>query len=125
MFTNIGSLLIDKDSRAFRIILIQFSCACPTVISSICGKSFHFPFPYFVIFVLRYFLSMLSVHSSGYTISTFSYLESITQSAGGEIYEVVGSSMSMGARCEIGNKASEGQAPGVYGAGFAVDLHQE
>ena len=26
-----------------------------SVISSISGKSFHFPFPYFVIFVLRYF----------------------------------------------------------------------
>ena len=26
-----------------------FSCAYPTVISSISGKSFHFPFPYFVI----------------------------------------------------------------------------
>jgi hypothetical protein len=31
--------------------LIQFPCACPTVISSISGKSFHFPFPYFVIYV--------------------------------------------------------------------------
>ena len=33
-------------------------CLClpvPFVISSIPGKSFHFPFPYFVIFVLRYF----------------------------------------------------------------------
>ena len=26
-----------------------FSCACPSVISSISGKSFRFPFPYFVI----------------------------------------------------------------------------
>ena len=25
-----------------------FSCACPTVITSISSKSFHFPFPYFV-----------------------------------------------------------------------------
>ena len=32
-----------------------FSCACPTVITSISGKSLHFPFPYFVIFVLRCF----------------------------------------------------------------------
>ena len=30
------------------VFLNQFSCACPTVISSISGKSFHFPFPYFV-----------------------------------------------------------------------------
>ena len=55
VFTNIYSLLIDKDGRACRNILIQFSCAYPTVISSISGKSFHFPFPCFVIFVLRYF----------------------------------------------------------------------
>ena len=32
-----------------------FSCAHPSVISSISGKSFYFPFPYFVIFVLWYF----------------------------------------------------------------------
>ena len=32
-----------------------FLYACPTVISSIFGKSFHFPFPYFVLFILRYF----------------------------------------------------------------------
>ena len=32
-----------------------FVCACPTVISSIFGKSFHFPFVYFVLFVLQYF----------------------------------------------------------------------
>ena len=32
-----------------------FVCDCPSVISSIPGKSFHFPFPLFVIFVLRYF----------------------------------------------------------------------
>ena len=28
-----------------------FSCACPSVISSISGKSFHFPFPYFAILI--------------------------------------------------------------------------
>ena len=33
----------------------MFTCVCPMVISSIFGKSFHFPFPYFVLFVLRYF----------------------------------------------------------------------
>ena len=32
-----------------------FSCASPSVISSISGRSFHFPFPYFVIFVVWYF----------------------------------------------------------------------
>ena len=30
-------------------------CAFPTVIYSIFGKSFHFAFPYFVLFVLWYF----------------------------------------------------------------------
>ena len=43
VFTNVCSLLIDKDGRACRNILIQFLCACPTVITSISGKSFHFP----------------------------------------------------------------------------------
>ena len=46
--TNICSLLIEKDGRARRNISIQIPCACPTVISSISVKSFHFPFPYFV-----------------------------------------------------------------------------
>ena len=32
-----------------------FLYACPTVISSIFGKSFYFLFPYFVLFILRYF----------------------------------------------------------------------
>ena len=41
--------------KIFRYSFHVFSCACPTVISSISGKSFHFPFPHFVIFVLQYF----------------------------------------------------------------------
>ena len=48
----------DKDGHACRNILIQFpcvSCARSTEIASISGKSFRFPFPYFVIIVLRYF----------------------------------------------------------------------
>ena len=32
-----------------------FMCACPMMISSIFGKSFHFPFPYFMLSVLLYF----------------------------------------------------------------------
>ena len=36
---------VEISRYSFRV----FSCACPTVISSISGKSFHFPFPYFVI----------------------------------------------------------------------------
>ena len=33
----------------FQLIFRVFVCACPTVTSSIFGKSFHFPFPYFVL----------------------------------------------------------------------------
>ena len=55
VFTNIYSLPIDNDGRACRNISIQFPCAYPSAISPISGKSFHFPFPYFVIFILRYF----------------------------------------------------------------------
>ena len=45
--------------RACQNILIKFpcvACACPTVTSSIFGKSFHFPFPYFVIIPMCFFL---------------------------------------------------------------------
>ena len=46
-FSIICSLLIEKDSRAHQNVLILFSCACLTVITSISDKSFHFPFPLF------------------------------------------------------------------------------
>ena len=39
----------------FRLSFRVFTCACPTVTSSIFGKNFHFPFPYFVLFVVWYF----------------------------------------------------------------------
>ena len=55
MFRYIHFLLIEKDSRVCRFCFHVFSCACPTLISSIFGKSFHFPFPYFVLFIFRYF----------------------------------------------------------------------
>jgi len=41
--------------KIFQLSFYVFTCACPTVTSSIFGKSFHFPFPYFVLSVLRYF----------------------------------------------------------------------
>ena len=47
--------MIEKDGRPCQNISIKFPCACPPVISSIFGKSFHFPFPYFVLFILRHF----------------------------------------------------------------------
>ena len=50
VFTYIHSLLIEKDGSVRWNISIKFPCACPTVITSIFGKRFHFPFPYFVLF---------------------------------------------------------------------------
>jgi hypothetical protein len=41
--------------KIFRLSFCVFLCACPTAIFLILGKSFHFPFPYFVLFVLQYF----------------------------------------------------------------------
>ena len=43
----------------FRLNFHVFLCACPTVISSIFGKSFHFPFHYFVLFAIWYFPSLM------------------------------------------------------------------
>ena len=37
-----------KEIEEITVVHRVFSCAYPTVISSISGKSFHFPFPYFV-----------------------------------------------------------------------------
>ena len=50
-----ASLLLRSSVEIFRYSSRMFFCACPTVISSISSKSFHFPFLYFVLFVLRYF----------------------------------------------------------------------
>ena len=52
--------LIEKDGRACQNISIKFPSACPTVISSIFGKSFHFPFPYFVFLRNKSWIGMLS-----------------------------------------------------------------
>ena len=49
------SILTAVPVEIFRLSFCVFACACPTVISSMFGKSFHFPFPYFVLFVLWYF----------------------------------------------------------------------
>ena len=52
MFTYICSLLIEKDGRVRQNISILLLCVfvcLSTVISSIFGKSFRFPFPYFVL----------------------------------------------------------------------------
>ena len=47
-----------------------FTCACTTVISSIFGKSFHFPFLYFVLFVIRYFLFHVVKISNNLSLGT-------------------------------------------------------
>ena len=38
--------------KVFWLSFHVFTCICPTVITSIFGKSFEFPFPYFVLFIL-------------------------------------------------------------------------
>ena len=58
-------------------------------------------------------------HSSGQTNFGFTHIEGITQGAGEEVDEVAGGASSMGVDriCEIGDRASEGQAAG---AGFTA-----
>jgi hypothetical protein len=53
-------------------ILFVFVCACPLMISSIPGKSFHFPFPKFVIFFYYFYISPLPtlVHTIAFPISS-------------------------------------------------------
>ena len=60
---------------------------------------------------------LLAIHSSGQTISSLAHIEGITLSAGEEVDEVAGGADAdrIG---EIGDRASEGQAAGVYGTGF-------
>ena len=48
----------------FQLSFRVFACAFPMVISSIFGKSFLFPFPYFVLFVLRYFPFLVSHYTN-------------------------------------------------------------
>ena len=60
------------------------------------------------------------IHSSVQTIFSFIHIEGITLSAGEEVDEVAGgaSGMSVDGIGEVGDRVSEGQAAGVYGAGF-------
>ena len=62
----------------------------------------------------------VAIHSSGQTISSLAHIEGITLSAGEEVDEVAGGAGGMGVDGigEVGDRASEGQAAGVYGAGF-------
>ena len=63
-----------------------------------------------------------AIHSSGQTISSLTHIEGITLGAGEEVDEVAGGAGGMGLDGigEVGDWASEGQATGVYGAGFTA-----
>ena len=64
----------------------------------------------------------VAIHSSGQTISSLTHIVGITLSAGEEVDEVAGGAGGMGLDGigEVGDRASEGQAAGVYGAGLTV-----
>ena len=50
-----GVTRVTYPSKYFNFVSVCVFVCLSSVISSIFGKSFHFPFPYFVLFVLRYF----------------------------------------------------------------------
>ena len=64
----------------------------------------------------------MAIHSSGQTISSLAHIEGITLGAGEEIDEVAGGASCIGVYRigEIGDRANEGHAAGVYGAGFTA-----
>ena len=64
----------------------------------------------------------MAIHSSGQTISSLAHIKRITLGAGEEVDEVVGGASGMGVDGigEVGDRASEGQAAGLYGAGFTA-----
>ena len=64
----------------------------------------------------------MAIHSSGKTIFSFTHIEVITLGVGEELDEVAGGAGGMGVDGigEVGDRASEGQAAGVYGAGFTA-----
>ena len=58
------------------------------------------------------------------TVFSLSHIEGITLGASVEVDEVAGGARGMdaGRVGEVGDRASEGQAVGVYGSGFTVGL---
>jgi hypothetical protein len=64
----------------------------------------------------------LAIYSSGQTIFNLSHIGGITLGAGKEVDVVAGGAGGMGVDGigEVGDRASEGQAAGVYEAGFTV-----
>jgi hypothetical protein len=63
----------------------------------------------------------VAIHSSGQTVFSLSHIGN-TMGVSEEVDEVAGGASGMGVDriCEIGDRASEGQAAGVYGAGLTV-----
>ena len=61
----------------------------------------------------------MPIHSSGQTVFSFPHIEGVTLGTG-DVNEVAGGVSVMGADRigEIDDRASEGQAAGVYGVGF-------
>jgi len=56
VFLNQKGVNVCEHTTKMASILFPYVFVClSTAISSIFGKSFYFPFPYFVLFVLRYF----------------------------------------------------------------------
>ena len=64
----------------------------------------------------------MAIHSSGQIVFSFSHIEGTTQGAGEEVDEVARGASSMGVDKigEVGDRASEEQAVGMYGVGFTV-----
>ena len=63
---------------------------------------------------------LLAIHSSGQAISSLAHTEGITLGAGEEVDEVTGGAGGMGVDGidVVGDRASEGQAAGVYFSTF-------
>ena len=68
----------------------------------------------------------MAIHSSGQTISSLAHIEGITLGAGEVVDEVAGGAGGMGVDGigEVGDRASEGQAAGVYGQVLQQSLWQ-
>ena len=64
----------------------------------------------------------MAIHSIGKTIFGVTHIEGITLGASEEVDEVAGGASAMGVDKigEVGDMASEGQAAGVYVAGFTA-----
>ena len=77
VFTNICSLLIVE---IFQLSFCVCTCACPIVTSSIFGKSFHFPFPYFELFSIIY---LESFHHGDLNLSQCAQLGDLNTSSVG------------------------------------------